>query len=92
MANSRIYAIFDNKAKAYMAPFTTVNAETAIRTFREHANNPETVFARHPNDFCLFEIGTFDDQTGIVDNHIENHNLGLAVEFIDIDQQMELVK
>ena len=91
---NKIYAIYDNKAKAFMQPFTTQNAELAIRTFKEHVNNPESIFHRHPNDFCLYEVGTFDDQTGLVDNHIENHNLGLAAEFIQDNNptQMELVK
>ncbi len=80
---SNIYAVHDNKAVAFMAPFTTANAGTATRTFKEHVNNPETVFARHPNDFCLYEIGTFDDSTGEIFNYKENINLGLAVTYVE---------
>lgn len=91
---TKIYAVFDNKAEAYMAPFTTLNAALALRSFADNLSDPNSIFAKHPHDFCLYEIGTFDDHTGDIQNYIENKNLGLAAEYLpkSSDSQLELIK
>lgn len=79
---TRIYSVYDNKAEAYMAPFTTSNAGLALRTFADTVNNPDSIFAKHPDDFVLFELGTFDDVSGRVDPYTENKILGHAREYL----------
>lgn len=59
-----IASIYDTKAEAWSTPlFFNSNAE-AIRTFSDVVNNAETQYGRHPEDYILFNIGTFDEQTG----------------------------
>ena len=92
---SKIYAVYDNKAEAFMEPFFATNAGVALRRFADNVNHPDSIFHKHPNDFCLYEIGAFDDQPGDVANWTENKNLGLAIEFLNQPEhpgQMELVK
>lgn len=92
----KIYSIYDNKAEAYMEPFFATTAGLAIRRFADTANNPDTMLFRHPNDFALYEIGTFNDKAGTVNCHKNAKNLGLAAEYIsktpEHDDQMRLVK
>ncbi len=60
--NHRIFVIFDAKARAYLPPFFLPEAGQATRAFSDMVNNPEHQFGLHPEDYTLFEIGTFDDR------------------------------
>lgn len=80
---TKVYAIRDKKAESFMQPFFATNAALALRTFADHANNPDTIFAKHPFDFVLYEIGLFNDQTGAIENTADNINLGSAADYIN---------
>ena len=71
----KAYAVYDNKAEAFMQPFFSGNAGLAIRTFADNAKNPESIWNRHPNDFCLYEIGEYDENSGELINYDQNKNL-----------------
>lgn len=71
-------AVFDNKVKAFMPPFFQVNEAVAKRSFGDVANNYETAIGRNPDDYCLYVIGTFDDNTGELRSFPQHINLGLA--------------
>ena len=63
-----IYAIFDNAAKAYMSPFFMHNHGLATRAFSDQVNaQQENQISLHPEQFALFHIGEYNDETG----HIE---------------------
>ncbi len=86
---TKIFAIYDNKAKAYMQPFFAGTAGLALRTFSDSANSQETIFHQHATDFCLFEIGEYNDETAELNSHKETKNLGLAADYL-IDGQDNL--
>jgi len=79
---TKIYAVYDNKAEAFMQPFFSETAGLALRAYSENIKNPESVFNKHPNDFCLYEIGTWDEAEGTIENYAENKNLGMAIEYM----------
>lgn len=79
------YAIYDNKAKAFVAPFFMINDAVAIRAFSNSANDPENMICKYPNDFCLYNVGCFDDDTAGLVSHPTAVNLGLAVDYQDLD-------
>lgn len=58
------YSIFDNKALVYGVPFFAPTDGFAIRTFGDLAGDTGTTVGRHPSDFSLFCVGTYDDQKG----------------------------
>lgn len=82
MMRSKIFAIYDNKAEAFMQPYFAHNAAVGTRTFSDNVQNHDTIFNKHPNDFVLFEIAEFDDQTGEITPHKQNINLGLAIDYL----------
>lgn len=61
-----IVAVFDSAAQAFNRPFYVPAVGMAVRSFRDEVNReaPENSMYHHPNDFELFELGQFDDQTG----------------------------
>ncbi len=79
--NIAIFSIYDSKADAYLQPFFTANKATAIRSFSDLVNDPNSHFGKHAADFVLFEIGAYDDQRGVLLSHEANINLGVGIEF-----------
>jgi hypothetical protein len=45
------------------------NAE-AMRSFSDIVKNPESVISKHPQDYDLYLVGTFDTSSGITDQII----------------------
>jgi hypothetical protein len=61
-----IYTIFDIKAKLYNKPFYMLNDQVAERTARDLLNDEKSDINKHPEDFVLYKIGEYDDNTGII--------------------------
>lgn len=77
-----VYSIYDSKANFFGNPFVSTNHATAIRTFAQACEDPNSELNRYSTDFSLHYIGHYDDSTGVIlaDNHI---NLGLASAFLN---------
>lgn len=60
----QFFAVLDSKAGIYGNPFISLNTETAIRDFTYATTDPETQISRYPEDFALYLLGSFNDETG----------------------------
>lgn len=60
----RIYSIRDSKGEIYNPPFFNKTHGEAERNFRDLANDKQTTVGRHPEDYDLYYLGEYDDQTG----------------------------
>jgi hypothetical protein len=58
-----MYSILDTKSKTYGPVVFEVNHATVMRGITEELKNPQSTLAKYPEDFHLFYLGTFDDQT-----------------------------
>lgn len=76
----KMFSIRDNKAQVFMPPFHSHNQGTAIRSIQQNMQDPNSSLAAYPADFSLYEIATFDDDTGDV-VPTELNNLGLLTNF-----------
>ncbi len=76
-----VYTIYDSKAEAYMTPFFVDKDGQALRDFQDVVQNPETPFAKHPEDYTLFKIGTYDPNTAQLKPLETPVSMGLAIEF-----------
>lgn len=80
---SEIFAVFDTKAAAYAQPFFSTSIVTALRAFGDACLDPGTMLAKHPEDFILFHIGSYDDASGFIDPLSPPAQLGNALQFIN---------
>nr|QJB18902.1 MAG: nonstructural protein [Microvirus sp.] len=64
-----IFSIIDRTTKDFGLPFYQPTKDTAIRSFRDLANDPESMIYKHPDDFTLFELGQFSPSTGQITGH-----------------------
>lgn len=63
----RLMAIFDSASAAYLPPFAVATPSMALRQIREvAATRPEHDFVRHGDQFTLFEVGSWNNETGEV--------------------------
>lgn len=62
----RMVSVWDAKAEAFGKPIFVQSHGAAVRSFADAVNSPEKEhdFAKYPQDFTLFAMGDFDDQTG----------------------------
>lgn len=67
--NDYIFSIYDNVANHYEPPFVEKNKGTAIRRLQDLIqNNPNSPYAKFPDNFALTHIGYFSsDDGGILD-------------------------
>jgi len=59
-----IVAIIDNKANDIVGNYLYIQRAmaTAVRMFQDSMAQPDTMFAKHPEDFDLWELGELDEQ------------------------------
>lgn len=61
----KVVAIRDRVADVYGQPIFVASVGSAIRSFGDEVNNKRegNNLANHPEDFDLYLLGTFDDET-----------------------------
>jgi hypothetical protein len=64
--NKKLFTILDTKVGAYLAPFILRNKAEAFRGIMECMKQPDHGFAQYPEDYTLFEIGEWDENTGTI--------------------------
>jgi hypothetical protein len=77
---TQLYSIYDTKSKVYGKPFHALNENVAIRACKDAMTDPNVDFGRHPEDFILFHIGQYNDNTG----EIEPTVISSIVKFLEL--------
>lgn len=78
----KIFTVYDSKAGAFLFPFFFSSTGQALRAFADSVASSDHQFARHPEDFTLFELGTYDDNGAKFDLLDTPKSLGVGVEFV----------
>jgi len=60
----KIFSIFDKKACAYMQPFYFTSTPEALRALDDICNDSNSRINKHPADYALYLLGSFDDKSG----------------------------
>lgn len=68
----KIFAVYDIQVGSYLRPFFAQTKGQVIRELADVVNDPEkkVQFAKHPSDYALFELATFDDETAKVEPYL----------------------
>lgn len=78
----KLFVLKDDKSNSYGAPITYPTRGMFIRDFLQDAlSKGQAVFARHPQDFSVFEVGEFDPRSGQIFLHENKSCLGLVQDF-----------
>jgi len=57
----QIFTIYDSKIEAYLQPFFMPTKGAAIRAVTDTLASPDHIFAKHPEDYTLFHLGSYED-------------------------------
>jgi hypothetical protein len=76
----KMFCLYDLKTGIYGTPFFMSHTAQAIRAVQDLAKDFSTIVARHPADYMLYCLGTYDDQVGGF--YPEQEPLGTVVSFI----------
>lgn len=86
MNNLHVFAVYDSKAEIYGSPMFFAAKGLATRAFEDQANNPESLINKHAPDFTLFEIGTYDQDSGQFTQDKSPKSWGTALEYQNQEQ------
>ena len=60
------FSLYDRKTLVYHNPFFAVTDGAATRIVADIVADPNTQPGRHPGDFVLYRLGTYDDALGLM--------------------------
>lgn len=86
-----IFSLYDEKARNYNTPQYLAHKGEAIRMLQSTLDNKETMFAKYPEDFSLYCLGTFDDNNGKFEGKPEPELVIRATELLAIKSSPETV-
>lgn len=64
MRNVIYFAVKDLALQVFLSPQPQGNVPAAVRSFTDAINDPQSVFSRHPEDYELYRLCPFDEETG----------------------------
>ena len=59
-----VYAIKDVRTEAFLKPFFVQNEAVMRRAVFDASRDENNTMSIHPEDYQVFELGTYDDNTG----------------------------
>ena len=62
-------SIFDEKAAFYSPPFYCKTVNEGARSFSDALHSQGSALSAHPEDYSLYTIGSFDDNSGCFTPH-----------------------
>ncbi|CAK0755299.1 hypothetical protein CCP3SC15_2050004 [Gammaproteobacteria bacterium] len=62
----KAFGIFDVQASCFSPPFFMSTKGQAVRAFTDLVNDHQSTVFKHPEDYRLGQLGTFDDFTGML--------------------------
>lgn len=76
----KLYSIRDAKAELYNPPFHASTPGEAERAFTELANSPGHFVNKFPEDYDLFFVASFDDNTGKLEVPVSPEHIVKAIQ------------
>jgi len=77
----KAYSVYDAKVQLYTKPFFLRTKGEALRSWIDTANDPESEIYVHAEDYTLFELGEYDEESGQLENHPAPISVGCALEY-----------
>lgn len=59
-----MFSIHDRKTESFGPPYCAATPGEAERNFRTACSNPESDLHRYPEDFTLYQVGFFHNESG----------------------------
>lgn len=77
------FSVLDEKSGAFGHPFFVSAVGIATRMFGDWVNRKDTPLNGHPEDYRLYQIGTFDDSTAELVAKSTPSFVGHALDYVE---------
>lgn len=81
----KVFSIFDEKAQTFSRPMLMVHKGEAIRAFQDVVADKSSMIAKHPDDYKLYCLGSFDDVSGKMEALDIPEFMNNATDFLDVE-------
>lgn len=78
-----IFSMYDQRAGAFITPFFLPNLAMALRGIKSAAESETHMFHKHPNDFALYKLGSFDDSSAKLETLMQPEHIGLVSQIVE---------
>ena len=78
----KCFSVFDVKANMFGVPFFAVSVGVASRMFADLVVDSRSTIYRYPADFALYEIGDFNETSGLFTSLDRPNHVCNASEFV----------
>jgi len=82
MSKQKLFSAHDAKLGVFNAPFTFTHVGQAMRAWEEVCKDGKSPFSKFPDDFVLYEIAEFDEDTGQIVAHNPIRRISSALEVL----------
>jgi len=79
----KCFAVLDIKSELFGPPFFMSTNGEAVRAFKDLSNDKNTTVGKHPEDYRLMRLGTFDNVSGKL-LEVDPGSLGFASDYVDL--------
>lgn len=82
MTKRTIVCIFDTAVEAYGQPIFCQSIGAGLRSFADECNRAadDNTLYKHPEDYALWYLGQFDDESGLFVDHENVRVIGRAMD------------
>lgn len=78
----KVFMLKDDKSATYGMPIVYENRGRFLRdVIQDGLRSGQPLYAKHPQDFSVFEVGEFDPQSGVISMYETKNCLGLVQDF-----------
>lgn len=81
----KMFAVYDDKAKAHLTPFFLPETAQAVREFSNCINMENHAWARNPEDYSLWELGQFENTHATLETYAKPEPLGIGIGFVQTE-------
>lgn len=71
MSTLIVVAVKDRAMDAFMRPFCVQHRNAAVRSFIDEVNRADSEMAKHPDDYDLYCVGSFKEDSGVLAGAVE---------------------
>ena len=73
MAQLKIFTLRDVRTEAFNRPMFLQNESVLDRSIRDACQDENSLLSLHPEDYQVYYLGTFDEQTGKIEAQPAEH-------------------
>lgn len=83
IATQLIFAVYDSKSENFSKPIYVQKEGQMVRSFMDIANDKNHPIGQHPEDYFLYQIATWNEDSGEYQNLSPHKSLGKALDYVN---------